>query len=123
MTLRAGSTLFGALAFVAVAAGAAGPVTTTSPGATVFGAGCPGTVTITLAAREEYGRLVLTVSDDGEGIDNGETRPGYGIGLANVRDRLAARFGDEASIVSGRGPDGYATQLRLPIMRQGYDGT
>ena len=78
-----------------------------------------GTVTITLAAREEYGRLVLTVSDDGQdgGADR-DPRPGYGIGLVNVRDRLAARFGDEASIVSGPVPGGYATLLRMPILHQ-----
>jgi signal transduction histidine kinase len=82
-----------------------------------------GTVTITLAAREEYGRLVLTVSDNGLGIrDNTETRVGHGIGLANVRDRLAARFGEEATIVSGPVPGGYSTQLRLPILRQADEG-
>jgi two-component system, LytTR family, sensor kinase len=75
-----------------------------------------GTVTITLAAREEYGRLVLTVSDDGQG-DSGTAREGHGIGLANVHDRLAARFGDEATIVSGTVPGGYATQLRMPLLR------
>jgi two-component system LytT family sensor kinase len=75
-----------------------------------------GTVTITLAAREEYGRLVLTVSDDGQG-DSGPAREGHGIGLANVHDRLAARFGDEATIVSGTAPGGYATQLRMPLLR------
>ena len=77
-----------------------------------------GTVTITLAAREEYGRLVLTVSDDGHGAARGETRPGHGIGLTNVRERLGARFGDAASIVSGPSPEGYSTQLRMPILRQ-----
>jgi signal transduction histidine kinase len=78
-----------------------------------------GTVTITLAAREEYGRLVLTVSDDGQGIDEtGEARTGYGIGLVNVHDRLAARFGQEATIVSGPVPGGYSTQLRLPILHE-----
>jgi LytS/YehU family sensor histidine kinase len=78
-----------------------------------------GSVTITLAAREEYGRLVLTVSDDGHGGgDRGEPREGYGIGLVNVHDRLAARFGDEASIVSGPVPGGYSTQLRLPIVHE-----
>ena len=82
-----------------------------------------GTVTITLGAREEYGRLVLTVSDDGQdgGADR-DPRPGYGIGLVNVHDRLAARFGDEANIVSGPAPGGYATLLRLPIMREGEEG-
>jgi hypothetical protein len=79
-----------------------------------------GTVTITLAAREEYGRLVLTVSDNGLGAGEAPAaREGYGIGLVNVRDRLAARFGDAATIVSGRVPGGYSTQLRLPILHEG----
>jgi anti-sigma regulatory factor (Ser/Thr protein kinase) len=78
-----------------------------------------GTVTITLAAREEYGRLVLTVSDDGHDAgENAEARVGYGIGLANVRERLGARFGEEATVVSGPVPGGYSTQLRMPILRQ-----
>ena len=78
-----------------------------------------GTVTITLAAREEYGRLVITVSDNGLGAGaTAAALDGYGIGLANVRDRLAARFGDEATIVSGRVPGGYSTQLRLPILHE-----
>ena len=73
-------------------------------------------ITITLAARVEYGRLVLTVSDDGARTPGGETRTGFGIGLANVRERLEARFGSEATVVSGPVPDGYATVLRLPIV-------
>ena len=82
-----------------------------------------GAVTITLAAREEYGRLVLIVSDDGQGGGgNGEPRDGYGIGLVNVHDRLAARFGDEATIVSGPVPGGYSTQLRLPILHESEEG-
>ena len=75
-----------------------------------------GQVTITLSAREEYGRLVVTVSDNGE-ANSDETRPGYGIGLANVRERLEARFGDEATLVSGPVPEGYASHLRLPLLR------
>jgi LytS/YehU family sensor histidine kinase len=82
-----------------------------------------GTVTITLAAREEYGRLVITVSDDGQDAGakddgGGEPRQGYGIGLVNVHDRLAARFGEEATIVTGAVPGGYSTQLRMPILHQ-----
>ena len=77
-----------------------------------------GQVTITLSAREEYGRLVVTVSDNGNAhARSEEVRHGFGIGLANVHDRLAARFGDEASIVSGVAPEGYATHLRVPLMR------
>jgi hypothetical protein len=76
-------------------------------------------VTITLAAREEYGRLVVTVGDDGPGpaAPEGERR-GYGIGVANVQDRLEARFDGDATIVSGPVPGGYSTQLRMPILHQ-----
>jgi two-component system, LytTR family, sensor kinase len=75
-------------------------------------------VTITLSAREEYGRLVVTVADDGAGAvrDSARPRDGFGIGLGNVHDRLAARFGDEASVVSGPTSSGYATQIRIPLM-------
>jgi two-component system LytT family sensor kinase len=77
-------------------------------------------VTITLAAREEYGRLVVTVSDDGPGttVVEGDKRQNHGIGVVNVRDRLEARFGGEATIVAGPAPGGYSTQLRMPILRQ-----
>jgi hypothetical protein len=75
-------------------------------------------VTITLAAREEYGRLVVTVSDDGKDAARGGSGPrdGFGIGLGNVRDRLSARFGDEATVVSGPTSTGYATEIRLPLV-------
>ncbi|HUQ13815.1 MAG TPA: histidine kinase [Novosphingobium sp.] len=88
-------------------------------------------VTVTIAAREEHGRLVLTVSDDGPGRgsdarmtgrdgNGGQAGNGWGIGLQNVRERLAARFGAEASVVSGSTGDGYATIIRLPLVRDGY---
>jgi hypothetical protein len=75
-------------------------------------------VTITLSAREEYGRLVVTVADDGAGAVRHGARPsdGFGIGLGNVHDRLTARFGDEASVVSGPTSSGYATQIRIPLI-------
>ncbi|WP_120076226.1 sensor histidine kinase [Aurantiacibacter odishensis] len=77
-----------------------------------------GQVTITLSAREEYDRLVVTISDNGQSAeDRDDTRPGFGIGLTNVRQRLEARFGNEATVVSGQVPGGYATHLRMPLKR------
>ena len=81
-------------------------------------------VTITLAAREEHGRLVLTIADDGPGapspeLPGGASGAGCGIGLQNVRDRLAARFGSDASVVSGSTATGYATIIRIPMVRHG----
>jgi two-component system LytT family sensor kinase len=76
-----------------------------------------GKVTIAVSAREEYGRLVVTVADDGANRKrSAEPRPGFGIGLGNVQQRLAARFGDEASVVSGPTSEGYATHIRLPLI-------
>src|SRR3546814_2908969 len=54
-------------------------------------------VTITIAAHEENGRLHLSVSDDGDTVPL-EGDKGNGIGLANVSDRLTARFGEEVEI-------------------------
>jgi LytS/YehU family sensor histidine kinase len=72
-------------------------------------------VTITIAARSDAGRLVLTVSDDGPGKTGNEA--GTGIGLANVRSRLAARYGAQAHIDSGPRPEGgYVTMLTLPLL-------
>lgn len=83
-------------------------------------------VTIRLEAREEYGRLVITVADDAaerpRAKRSGGTKPagGFGIGLANVRDRLAARFGMESSVTSGPVEGGgYETEIRIPLVRHG----
>lgn len=86
-------------------------------------------VTVCLDAREEFGRLVITVADDaparpkgsrGAGKGPGALGGGFGIGLVNVRDRLAARFGDAACVTSGPvDGGGYETQLRIPLVRNG----
>ena len=73
-------------------------------------------VTITLAAREEFDRLVITVSDDGPGVPQGASH-GYGIGLANVRDRLEARFGPDIGFTSAPVPGGYRSEIRIPLSR------
>ncbi|MEY4721985.1 MAG: hypothetical protein RIQ46_1710 [Pseudomonadota bacterium] len=70
-------------------------------------------VTITVSAREDGGMVEVVVSDDGPGISHAGTN-GFGIGLSNVRDRLAARFGAEASVDSGPAGGGYRTVIRLP---------
>ncbi|MEO0871936.1 MAG: histidine kinase [Pseudomonadota bacterium] len=75
------------------------------------------TVTVTLAAREEFDRLVVTVSDDGPGVPAG-VKHGFGIGLANVRDRLEARFGSDVVLTSTPHDGGYVTEMRIPLTRQ-----
>lgn len=75
-------------------------------------------VTVRISAREAGGFLILTVADDGPG--EGFAGAGTGIGLGNVRSRLAARFGKaEAKVESGALPaGGYATVLTMPLVRK-----
>ncbi|MEM6498122.1 MAG: histidine kinase [Pseudomonadota bacterium] len=75
-------------------------------------------VTITVAAREEFDRLVVTVSDDGPGPPKG-VKHGFGIGLANVRDRLEARFGPDVVLTSVPSSAGYSSEIRIPLTRNG----
>ncbi|WP_375196170.1 sensor histidine kinase [Sphingobium sp.] len=78
----------------------------------------PSPVTITIAAREDGGLLHLTVSDNGNKPPQGADA-GSGIGLANVRDRLTARFGEQGRIDYGPRPGGgFTVRLTLPIIRR-----
>jgi signal transduction histidine kinase len=79
-------------------------------------------VTVTISAREDNGRLVIEVRDDGPGggQGGGEGKGGFGIGLANVRDRLAARYGAEASLnAAPLAEGGWSSVIRLPLGRDG----
>ncbi len=66
------------------------------------------------AARSADGRLQLTVADDGVGF--GDSTSGSGIGLANIRERLAQLHGDAASLtLKAREGGGVAATLTLPL--------
>lgn len=71
-------------------------------------------VTIAISATASDGWITIAVDDDGK--DSPATEHGNGIGLANVRDRLEARYGDAASLTSGRRPEGgFRASIRLPL--------
>jgi len=75
-------------------------------------------VTIAIQGREIGRKLVVSVSDDGPMTDTGDPH-GCGIGLGNVRDRLLARFGDEADLAFGPRPEGgFETVLTMPLQRK-----
>lgn len=75
-------------------------------------------VTIILAARAEAGLLDITVSDDGDlAPGRPAAAPGLGVGLANVRDRLALLFGDRAALTVAQDEGGCRVALRLPLTR------
>ena len=80
------------------------------------------TVTVRISAYEEAGRLHLKVKDDGDvPVEIGEADdPGAstGVGLRNVAERLAARYGSRAGCFSGADPEGgFSVHIVLPIVR------
>ena len=67
-----------------------------------------------IAARLEAGTLVLTVADSGVGFAPGS---GSGMGLANIRARLAAEFGAAATLaIENNDVGGVTATLRLPAL-------
>jgi sensor histidine kinase YesM len=67
---------------------------------------------VTVSASEASGRLVLEVADNGLGQP---ASGGAGVGLANLRERLAAAFSGAATMQAGANPaGGYTVTLTLP---------
>lgn len=68
-----------------------------------------------LSAKRINGRLVIHVQDDGDGFD-GESGPGEGIGLSNIRNRLRELYGPEQSLVlRAREGGGVDARVELPF--------
>ena len=79
-------------------------------------------VTLQITAREAGpGRFTIEVSNSGGrpvGSRNGNGIAGTGVGIANVCQRLSARFGSMAKCAYGpRGDGGYSVLLTLPLDR------
>ena len=80
--------------------------------------------TVTLRSRiTAEGRMLVEVEDDGVGMEPGRAtageivRPGTGIGMRNVRERMQVLYGDaaEVSVVSRPGR-GTKVSLRMPVV-------
>ena len=74
-------------------------------------------VHIALTARAENGQLILTLNNDGP-VSNASHSGG--IGQANVRDRLFARYRDKANMITQPQPKGgYMAQISIPLVHHG----
>ena len=70
---------------------------------------------VTIAARQEGGRLVVTVTDTGTGL-SADPRPGGGVGLANIRERLAALYGTRGRFtLEDAAPHGARATIEIPL--------
>lgn len=80
---------------------------------------------VAVRARADASRLELAVEDDGEGLEAAAARPrgpgrtaGAGSAIANVRARLRAAYGVEASLALGPAvTQGTRAVLRVPLSR------
>jgi two-component system LytT family sensor kinase len=76
---------------------------------------------IAVGARVFGGELLLSVADDGPGLDlkNGKAPKGGGVGVTNTRERLREIYGDDQSLrLSATEPHGLTINIRLPLERQ-----
>ena len=80
---------------------------------------------ITLRSRVHDGLVVIEVADDGVGMLPGGAEPaGSGIGMANVKERLAVLYGDAAKmeIDSQRGK-GTLVRITIPVPQSDEPGS
>jgi two-component system, LytTR family, sensor kinase len=85
--------------------------------------------TVTLRSRITEGRLEIEVEDDGVGMApenaaaspvSGLVRPGTGIGMRNVRERMEVLYGHEAEVsIESRPGRGTKVVLLMPILDSG----
>jgi signal transduction histidine kinase len=72
--------------------------------------------TIALRAYPRDGRLCIEVRDDGAGLSGAVPRPGGGLGLANLRERLRSLHGDAAGLqLLENQAGGVTARLLLPL--------
>jgi len=72
-------------------------------------------VIVTIGARREGEKLSVWVRDE-RNDHPAETSAGFGIGLANVRQRLNVLFGAHARLVSRRDGQGWISVVSIPWM-------
>jgi LytS/YehU family sensor histidine kinase len=72
-------------------------------------------VKVTLRASSAGGRLILTVTDDA-GVGGAlPAANGGGVGLSNVRARLHALFGDDASLQTSAEDGCFTAEIVMPL--------
>ena len=72
---------------------------------------------LAISARQQAGRLIVQVQDNGRGTADTAVR---GIGLRNLESRLATRYGTDYAVRVETAPgQGYCLQLSLPFQAAG----
>lgn len=70
---------------------------------------------IHISIGQDEGTLCITVADTGAGLNAPPGKSGAGVGISNVQGRLAALYGEAASLVlTENDPSGLVATLRIP---------
>ena len=77
---------------------------------------------LSIKAEIVHGKLAITVADTGLGFGKAATA-GTGVGLANIRERLALLYGDKATLsVSENQPTGTVVKITVPYAARSESG-
>ena len=75
--------------------------------------------TIRIGARTHHGQLMITIADDGPGLENGPpkgVKNGSGVGLKNTRERLKQLYGEaQALTLAPASPHGLIIAINIPM--------
>ena len=72
--------------------------------------------TVRIEAMRDGERLRVVVTDTGRGVGNEAAREGHGVGLGNVRERLAALYGAGATFtLEDVAPHGARSTIEIPF--------
>jgi signal transduction histidine kinase len=75
--------------------------------------------TVRVTARVQGAQLLIEVFDDGQGLDapsRRSSKPGSGVALSNIRQRLSARYGGAATLSVTPANPGTLARITLPLM-------
>jgi len=75
-------------------------------------------VTLAISAVVDDGLLCITVADNGAAQDLPTRTVGTGVGLRNIRARLAALYGDRGSLAAEPNAIGFVARICLPAEAQ-----
>ncbi len=76
-----------------------------------------GNISIRFSVESE--RLVIDVVDNGLGLSSTSSSGGHGVGLSNIRQRIAMLFDEQATLsIKEQATGGVSAQLRLPLSGQ-----
>ena len=71
--------------------------------------------TVRVSARRDSGQMVLSVKDNGLGFSDHADSSGEGVGLSNLRERLAVLYDGQATLTVAEASPGTEITIRVPL--------